>query len=385
MKAGPASVRTRSYIPLMRKAYEIFEEESLERLAPRVRRDGAAAGPDQDDSQPIWDPIGSAERLGYEFLVGGGKRFRPFITLAAHDAVTHGNGTAPEAIETGLEVPDHVLQTALAIEIFHKASLVHDDIEDNDRYRYGQKTLHRRHGVPVAINVGDYLIGLGYRVAAGAAGQADAGCVAEILQRLARAHVKLTEGQGAELAWRSAADKSFTPLDALRIYALKTAPAFEAALFAGLRLGGQINLPEDLLPDFSRNLGVAYQILNDLKDWDGDDNDKLLSGADVLSARPTLLLALALQSSASEVRESLLGLLHSGESAERKIEQARDLYRRHGVFEKAERLVAKHRERAEAAADRAQPARVRSLLHFLADTILQRDKPDNRDLVQTMV
>jgi len=384
MKAGPASVRTRTYIPLMRKANAVFEEESLERLAPRTRATAAPAGSRQGDPQSSWDPVASTEALGYEFLVSGGKRFRPFITLAAYDAVTDGNGTAPEAIETGLNVPDHVLQTALAIEVFHKASLVHDDIEDNDLYRYGKKTLHRQHGIPVAINVGDYLIGLGYRVATGAAGQADAGCVAEILQLLAKAHVKLTEGQGAELAWRLSADKSFTPLDALRIYALKTAPAFEAALFAGLRLGGSIDLPDDLLPDFSRNLGVAYQILNDLKDWDGDDDDKLLSGADVLSARPTLLLALTLQSSELEARESLLELLHSGESAERKIEQARHLYRRHGVFGKAERLVTKHRARAEAAADRAEPGRVRGLLYFLADTILQRDKPDNRDLVQTM-
>ena len=53
--------------------------------------------------------------------------------------------------------------TALAMEVFHKASLVHDDIQDNDPYRYGQETLHRRYGVGTAINVGDYLIGMGYR------------------------------------------------------------------------------------------------------------------------------------------------------------------------------------------------------------------------------
>jgi len=56
-----------------------------------------------------------------------------------------------------------VKRAAVAIETFHKASLVHDDIEDDDAYRYGHETLHRVHGVGTAINVGDYLIGLGYR------------------------------------------------------------------------------------------------------------------------------------------------------------------------------------------------------------------------------
>ena len=57
-----------------------------------------------------------------------------------------------------------VRRAAISIESFHKASLVHDDIQDGDEFRYGQPTLHIAHGVPTAINVGDYLIGLGYRL-----------------------------------------------------------------------------------------------------------------------------------------------------------------------------------------------------------------------------
>ncbi len=114
---------------------------------------------------------------------------------------------------------------------------------------------------------------------------------------LSDAHLKLSEGQGAELLWRDARDKTLTALDALKIYALKTAPAFEAALYAGLRLAGPAEQYEKTVADFSKNLGVAFQILNDLKDWDGDDDNKLIAGQDVLAARPTLLLALALEGS----------------------------------------------------------------------------------------
>ena len=60
----------------------------------------------------------------------------------------------------------------------------------------------------------------------------------DLLDSLAAAHVRLSEGQGAELLWRDSLDRRLTPLDALKIYALKTAPAFEAALYAGVRLAG---------------------------------------------------------------------------------------------------------------------------------------------------
>src|SRR5581483_4997193 len=187
-------------------------------------------------------------------------------------------------------------------EAFHKASLVHDDIEDDDSFRYGRETLHRQYGVATAINVGDYLLGLGYRLVARERKELGGDCTADILDRLADAHLKLSEGQGAELLWRDAADKSLTALDALKIYALKTAPAFEAALYAGLRLAGPAEKYEKAVTDFSRHLGVAFQILNDLKDWDGDSDNKLIAGQDVLAARPTLLLALALEGSPPAVR-----------------------------------------------------------------------------------
>src|SRR5207249_4374421 len=133
------------------------------------------------------------------------------------------------------------------------------------------------------------------------------------LDRLAQAHQKLAEGQGAELLWRDQREKSLTPLEALKIYALKTAPAFEAALYAGLRLAGPAEQYEKVVLEFSRHLGVAFQILNDLNDWEGDGDNKLISGQDVLAARPTLTLALALETSSPEARAELVALLKDGQ------------------------------------------------------------------------
>ena len=64
-----------------------------------------------------------------------------------------------------------------------------------------------------------------------------------------------------------------------------------------MRLAGAVEKYEKMIADFSRNVGVAFQILNDIKDWTGDEDNKLVAGQDVLAARPTLLLALALEGS----------------------------------------------------------------------------------------
>jgi geranylgeranyl pyrophosphate synthase len=368
LRTEPPAAQTRTYLHLMRAAHALGEEPELSRLAPRAR---AAAG---SNGHTAAEPLAVHEGIAYDWLARGGKRSRPFITLAAYDALKGAPGTRSAE---QIDLPDAVRRTALAIEVFHKASLVHDDIEDDDAYRYGRETLHRQHGVSTALNVGDYLIGLGYRLVSRERKALGGDCTADILDRLADAHQKLAEGQGAELLWRDRPDKALTALDALKIYALKTAPAFEAALYAGLRLAGDATKYETAVVEFSRYLGVAFQILNDLKDWEGDGDNKLVSGQDVLAARPTLLLALALEGSPPAARTQLLALL--GRPEERgpadAVERVRRLYQQAGVFDKAEKLVEKYRARAEAVADAIEPDALRELLYYLVDSVLDRQPP----------
>jgi geranylgeranyl diphosphate synthase type II len=94
----------------------------------------------------------STEQLVFDSLLAGGKRLRPLLTVLTYEAFNgHTKG-------------DHLNNLALSVECFHKASLIHDDIEDDDDIRYGKETLHATHGIPVAINIGDLLIGEGYRL-----------------------------------------------------------------------------------------------------------------------------------------------------------------------------------------------------------------------------
>ena len=185
--------QTSSYLPLMRTASDMFKNPQLASLAPKVRGDVTL----EDQHITTLDPIAATEAIAYDFLSKGGKHSRPFITLAVHDALTDGGATRPDADESIASISAAVKRVAMSIETFHKASLVHDDIEDDDAYRYGDQTLHRKFGIPTAINVGDYLIGLGYRLVARESKQLGADVVADILECLSDAHMRLSEGQGA--------------------------------------------------------------------------------------------------------------------------------------------------------------------------------------------
>jgi geranylgeranyl pyrophosphate synthase len=368
----PPADRTRSYVHLMRAAAGMFERAELERLAPRLRGGPALAEMNGQGIAGI-DPVAGTEAIAYDFLSKGGKHSRPFITMAVHDALTGGNATQASGHEHLAAVSDSVKRVAMSIETFHKASLVHDDIEDDDSYRYGDETLHRKYGTPTAINVGDYLIGLGYRLVSREGKILGHDVVSDIVERLSDAHLKLTEGQGAELLWRDSREKLLTPLDALKIYALKTAPAFEAALFAGLRLAGPIDQYLEPITQFARNLGVAFQILNDLGDWRGDEHNKLVAAGDVLGGRPTVLWALALEGLNENRRQELVTLVAGNRVTDATVARVRQLYHEGGVFEKASRLVDKYCQRAEAIADEIKPVELRELLYYLIDTVLADD------------
>src|SRR3954451_9324834 len=153
----------------------------------------------------LGSPQSECEKIGAEWLMRAGKRWRPFLTISAYQAMTGSNES---------EIPEDLKKIAVAIEAFHKASLIHDDIEDGDATRYGEKTLHTEHGVPVALNVGDLLIGEGYRLLAANTLPAETKCA--MLQVATEGQRELCRGQGAELDW-SLHPKVLTPLQVIDI------------------------------------------------------------------------------------------------------------------------------------------------------------------------
>ena len=232
----------------------------------------------------IMEPAeGETERIARAWLARAGKRWRPFLTVSAYQALCATPGAA---------LPEDIRKIAVAIECFHKASLIHDDIEDNDKKRYGEKTLHEEHGVPVALNVGDLLIGEGYRLLGTC--QVSPEQKAEMLLAASQGQRQLCRGQGAELCWarNPAPLKSVQVLD---IFRQKTAPAFEVALRLGAIYAHNHAEVAEALKTYSEALGIAYQIRDDLSDLgsQGETND-------IAGLRPSLVLALAYERAKGE-------------------------------------------------------------------------------------
>ena len=199
-------------------------------------------------------PADRTEQIAHDWLAGSGKRWRPFLAAGVYEAIT---GAALD------ELPEGLIHSAVAVECFHKASLIHDDIEDHDATRYGQPTLHEAHGVEIAINAGDLLIGEGYRLIS-EADVSDSQRV-RMMQVASAGHRTLCLGQGAELVW-ARRPTSLTPEQVIEIFAQKTAPAFDVALQLGAICAGGDDELSRVLHQFSRVLGIAYQIHDDIDD-----------------------------------------------------------------------------------------------------------------------
>jgi len=363
---------TTTYAHLLRDARRLFHPDELERLIPRTRG-GPRLSEVNGAGANALDPLAATEAIAYDFLAKGGKYSRPFITLAAYDALTGGHCSEMDGAEQlRNRLTDAVRRAAISIESFHKASLVHDDIQDGDEFRYGQPTLHNQHGVPTAINVGDYLIGMGYRLIGRDIDTVGANIAADVLNKLADAHTKLSEGQGAELVWRDSRDKRLSSSEALKIYALKTAPAFEAALYCGARLAGPTDQYDDAITQLAKHLGIGFQILNDLQDWRGDDFNKLTLGGDVLGGRPTVFWALALEGLENDDKRELERLVERGDATPAVFAQIRNLFEQAGAFKKALVLVEQHRREAQQVADSLTPDAFRRLAHHLIATVLEQ-------------
>ncbi|WP_423126368.1 polyprenyl synthetase family protein [Gaoshiqia sp. Z1-71] len=195
------------------------------------------------------------EKLAKRMLMAGGQRIRPLLTVLAYRSYAR-------------EVRED-LQAALAmiIECFHKASLIHDDLEDDDDYRYNQETLHKTHGIPVAVNVGDYLVGKGYRLLASL--PVDPVALAESLRVVSSSHLNLATGQGADLMLNGQSQAPSVD-ELLQIFIQKTGEAVKVALLLGAINGGAEPAELRILETFADWFGIAYQIRDDLNEFRDD-------------------------------------------------------------------------------------------------------------------
>lgn len=203
-----------------------------------------------------------------------GKQIRPMLCLMACEAVG-GN-------------PQQALPAAAAIEILHNFSLVHDDIEDGDEVRRHRPTAWAIWGIPQAINAGDGMFNLAYRAMLGLSQVGTpAESVVAALERFSETCMRLTEGQYLDISFEQRLDVSVE--EYLQMIAGKTAALISASLSIGALVGGADRQTRQALGSFGHNIGMAFQIRDDILGIWGDPSvTGKAAGNDILRQKKSL-------------------------------------------------------------------------------------------------
>ena len=212
------------------------------------------------------------------FLKLGGKRVRPVLCLM-------GNELFDEII------PD-AWHAATAIELFHNFTLIHDDIMDKAPLRRGEQTVHTKYNDSTALLAGDVMMVKAYEYL----NKISSLYLGKVLSLFNKTAIEVCEGQQMDMDYESQNNVSMN--DYLRMIELKTSVALAASLKIGALLGGGGERNQNLLYEFGRKLGIAFQLQDDYLDAFGDKNKTGKQvGGDILANKKTFLLIHAMESS----------------------------------------------------------------------------------------
>lgn len=285
-----------------------------------------------------------SNNIAKKWLMAGGKRWRPLILASVYKAISGNDINTNTALA----------KLAVAIESFHKASLAHDDIVDNDTSRYGDESLFNEHSLDITLNTGDLLVSYGYELIALCGLSANK--TQHLLRVASKAHRELCTGQGEELLYKK--NKQMPNTDkVIDIFKLKTAPAFEVSMAFGAIMAESKPEVLDILSKYSEALGIAYQINDDIDDFNPENLDN-----DISDYRPSIILALL-----KERKQYIVdGLEVKNLDTNLIYEAAKSM----GVIGKAEELLEEYRQKALGALDGLDDVSLKILLYRLTSQIL---------------
>jgi geranylgeranyl diphosphate synthase type II len=247
----------------------------------------------------------------------GGKRLRPVLTLMACNMF---GGESQKAIKA-----------ALAIEMFHNFTLVHDDIMDNADIRRGQPTVHIKWNQTIAILSGDLMM----IKATDLLCETETNDLRSLISVFNKTAAEVCEGQQWDMNFET--QNNVTEQDYLKMITLKTAVLLGCALKVGALIGGANTDDANHLYEFGKNIGIAFQLQDDILDsfGEGDKVGKKIGG-DIAANKKTILLIEALNSATGDDKDELYYWL--GAKSEEKIEAVLNLYAKYKVRDKAEQL-----------------------------------------------
>jgi geranylgeranyl diphosphate synthase, type II len=302
------------------------------------------------------EPFSLYDPINYT-LSNGGKRIRPILTLMACNLFS--------------EKIDQAIDAALAIEIFHNFTLLHDDIMDKAEIRRGKPTVHKKWNENTAILSGDAMFIKSYDFLF----ETQTVKFKEILQVFNNTALEVCEGQQYDMEFETRKDVS--EKEYLRMIELKTSVLLAAALKIGAIIGGANEKDADLLYDFGRNIGLAFQLQDDLLDVYGDTKTfgKEIGG-DIVANKKTFLLIKAKQLAAKDDKEMLEKFLNDQNiSRTEKVLQVTSIYNKLGIKKLTEEIISKYNIRAMDQLQKVSlPNERKSELVKLAESLLKREK-----------
>ncbi len=300
--------------------------------------------------QQLYDPI--------QYMLDlGGKRLRPVLTLM-------GYGLFKNDIEKALP-------QAIAIELFHNFTLIHDDIMDNAPVRRGKTTVYKKWDSNTAILSGDTLFALAYQYAQ----KADKEILGDVLSVFSQTAIEVCEGQQMDLEFEKKQDVSVD--EYIEMIRLKTGVLFAASLKIGSLIAGASKNDTHALYKFGEVTGLGFQLQDDLLDTFG--NEKVFgkkTGGDIVTNKKTFLFLKALEKADEPTKAKLLDLYsRTALDDEEKIQTVKLIFKELGVDTDTENLIQTYYEQGVSYLDSLQAEESKKTeLRKIAENMIKREK-----------
>lgn len=294
--------------------------ELLQRYGNLLEKQIARSIPDQQPDN-LYDPLRYILSLG-------GKRLRPVLTLFAADVF--GNAS------------QRAVQAALAVELFHNFSLIHDDIMDDAPLRRGQQTVHEKWDVNTGILSGDALLILAYRLFEGYPPE----LFRDLAGLFSKTAMEVCEGQQYDMDFETRND--VTIFEYLTMIQYKTAVLVGAALKMGAMVAGASVEDQDRIYDFGMNLGIAFQLQDDYLDAFGDpETFGKQVGGDILANKKTFLYLKSLELGSPSQQEALAHQFSGTvEPGQEKVEVVKGLFEQTGATDSIRQAISDYTKQA---------------------------------------
>ena len=264
-------------------------------------------------------------------IINGGKRLRPYMLIRSCQILGGRSSNAMIA--------------ASAVEMVHNFTLVHDDIMDNDEMRHGVPTVHKKFGMPIAILAGDVLFSKAFQIISESKLSPNANT--HLISRLAKACVDVCEGQLLDIKM---ADEKRIPTEReyITMIGKKTAALFDVSCAMGAICATNKSKDISNLSAFGRNLGIAFQITDDLIGVMGNPKvTKKPVGNDLREGKKSLPILMAIKLAKGNEKKIILKAFGNSKISKSDLNKAVEIIRSLGIEEKVRNQALKYAEKSE--------------------------------------